>query len=150
MEEKNVVPLVLGGILWLLTNFMMFSAALSDPGLIPKQPDDEHTLKNRGHFKHYLVLDGNCGQKTHLVKLKFCYTCMIFRPKRSVHCRACDVCVESFDHHCPYISNCVGRRNYRYFFGFINVLLLDTIYVFAVSIHDIRRRSQAFQFDSDG
>ena len=75
---------------------------------------------------------------------------MIYRPKRSVHCRACDVCVESFDHHCPYISNCVGRRNYRYFFGFINILLLDTIYVFAVSIHDIRRRSLAFQFDADG
>ena len=36
IEENNIVPLVLGGILWLLTNIMMFSAALSDPGLIPK------------------------------------------------------------------------------------------------------------------
>ena len=75
---------------------------------------------------------------------------MIFRPKRSVHCRACDVCVEAFDHHCPYISNCVGRRNYRYFFGFINVLLIDCIYVLTVSIHDIRRTSDKLRFGPDG
>ena len=94
-------------------------------------------------FKHFLVLDGLGGQKTHLLKLKFCYTCMIMRPRRSVHCRACDVCVEQFDHHCPYISNCVGRRNYRYFFAFINTLWADVIFVLWVSIHDINRRSRA-------
>ena len=82
------------------------------------------------------------------MKLKFCYTCMIIRPKRSVHCRACDVCVEMFDHHCPYISNCVGRRNYRYFFGFINILWVDCLFVFWLSIHDIRRRSADFQAGS--
>ena len=83
------------------------------------------------------------------MKLKFCYTCMIIRPKRSVHCRACDVCVEMFDHHCPYISNCVGRRNYRYFFGFINILWVDCLFVLWLSIHDIRRRSARFQTGTD-
>ena len=67
-----------------------------------------------------------------------------------MHCRACDVCVEAFDHHCPYISNCVGRRNYRYFFGFINVLLIDCIYVLTVSIHDIRRTSEKLRIGPDG
>ena len=142
--DDNLFPLIFGFSMWIIVNYFMFKAALTDPGLIPKQPDDEHTLKWRSHFKHSLILDGLGGQKTHLVKLKFCYTCMIFRPKRSVHCRACDVCVEMFDHHCPYISNCVGRRNYRYFFGFINTLWVDCLFMFWISINDIRRRSAKF------
>lgn len=40
-----------------------------------------------------------------------CHTCKTVRPVRSKHCRQCDKCVDHFDHHCPWIDNCVGIKN---------------------------------------
>ena len=38
---------------------------------------------------------------------------------RCHHCRICDTCVEGQDHHCVWLNQCVGRRNYRFFFSFV-------------------------------
>ncbi|TDH71306.1 hypothetical protein CCR75_005728 [Bremia lactucae] len=56
-----------------------------------------------------------------------CHTCHIQRPPRSKHCRICKTCVPLFDHHCPFIDNCVGRDNYALFLLFVVFLTLDMI-----------------------
>ncbi|GJN04644.1 hypothetical protein PR202_ga22209 [Eleusine coracana subsp. coracana] len=40
---------------------------------------------------------------------RFAEPVQIIRPMRSKHCPTCKHCVEQFDHHCPWISNCVGK-----------------------------------------
>lgn len=48
-----------------------------------------------------------------------CPDCETIRTMRSRHCSVCHRCVERFDHHCPWINNCVGIKNHNYFLLYI-------------------------------
>jgi len=52
-----------------------------------------------------------------------CADCEVVRTDRSRHCSICNRCVERFDHHCPWINNCVGIGNHGVFMSFLLAML---------------------------
>jgi palmitoyltransferase len=56
-----------------------------------------------------------------LESYQICPECCSYRKPRSRHCQVCERCVEKFDHHCPWINNCVGARNLGVFYMFLLV-----------------------------
>ncbi|XP_040260947.1 palmitoyltransferase ZDHHC9 [Bufo bufo] len=142
VQLSPAIP-VFAVLLFLFSIATLLRTSFSDPGVIPRAlPDEAAFIEMEIEAANGNVPQGqrppprikNVQINNQIVKLKYCYTCKIFRPPRASHCSICDNCVERFDHHCPWVGNCVGKRNYRYFFLFILSLSLLTIYIFTFNI----------------
>lgn len=59
------------------------------------------------------------GMLDNVESTQLCPDCKTIRTSRSRHCSVCRCCVERFDHHCPWINNCVGLRNHNFFYCYI-------------------------------
>lgn len=113
-DGLHVISLMAHLVMWVC----FLKAWLLDPGLLG--PDTDGGALGRAYDDYFerLVNPRPTQQGGSAKRPQLCHTCRIQRPLRSKHCRTCRRCVALFDHHCPYVGNCVGRRNYRWFFGY--------------------------------
>lgn len=107
---ETILFLSSSGLLWVC----FLKSWKGDPGVI--KPTQEQ------RFRTIIELSERGG--TGFDPSSFCSACLVRRPVRSKHCSVCDRCVARFDHHCPWVGNCIGLNNHKYFMGFLWCLLL--------------------------
>ena len=127
-----IIPIIIG-IIYLISFIYLIVATFCDPGIIRrfdlKKDNKSKDYIRRNSFNDFKRNDSRIFHLGYITNFKFCPSCGIIRPCRSTHCSDCNNCVERLDHHCPWIGNCAGKRNYIYFFIFLILLNFLTILI---------------------
>ncbi|XP_027368072.1 probable protein S-acyltransferase 7 isoform X1 [Abrus precatorius] len=122
------------------TMFVLITLLLTsgrDPGIVPRnayppmldESDGSFHINNEQNPRQHLPRAKEIIVNGVSVKIKYCDTCMLYRPPRCSHCSVCDNCVERFDHHCPWVGQCIGLRNYRFYYMFVFSATLLCFYI---------------------
>ncbi|XP_075412067.1 palmitoyltransferase ZDHHC3 isoform X2 [Tenrec ecaudatus] len=118
IPSRDYVYSVLNGIVFNLLAFLALAshcrAMLTDPGAVPKGNATKEFIES---------LQLKPGQVVYK-----CPKCCSIKPDRAHHCSVCKRCIRKMDHHCPWVNNCVGESNQKYF-------VLFTMYIALVSLH---------------
>jgi len=103
-------------------------------------------------FTYYKVITMSPGRATDLSgpymesgraadgkEMRYCQKCKCFKPERCHHCSDCNQCTLKMDHHCPWVNNCVGFKNYKYFYLLLLYAALLEIYCLVILVYCISR-----------
>jgi hypothetical protein len=135
-QLKFVLHFAVSTLLVLNIFFNLISCAMTSPGSpksvkdagkilgLVKNPVNTNQPVSYSLKKKCLLLPG--------VYYKYCKTCKAVKPPRAHHCSVTGRCVFEMDHYCPWMNNCVGLYNYKYFVLFLFYLFVGCIYFMAV------------------
>jgi len=134
-RDRIIAEAIIFNIITLLMVVSYVQCIVTHPGTIPEASVDPNW--------EYLPSEAQSGLEQQLMETKqsgdrrHCKWCAKYKPDRCHHCRVCQTCILKMDHHCPWIYNCVGFKNHKYFFlllvysaaacHFIVWTMLDTV-----------------------
>ena len=128
------------GIYLIFTEYYMLQTYLIEPGIIPRNHPqfinppklDEENKSEEEKKKEEAI--------SRIYTETKCPICNIYRPLGTSHCASCDNCILDLDHHCGFVSNCIGRRNHKHFYLFLffgTLLSLHTLILNFITIWDV-------------
>eukprot|EP01061_Rhynchopus_euleeides_P011214 TRINITY_DN20783_c0_g1_i1.p1 TRINITY_DN20783_c0_g1~~TRINITY_DN20783_c0_g1_i1.p1 ORF type:complete len:451 (+),score=87.88 TRINITY_DN20783_c0_g1_i1:3-1355(+) len=113
---------IAGIILCLIPVVFLSKTATTDPGILRRYQTPPVESPQPGLHVRF---------RGDTVRAWFCSRCNTYRSPRAKHCYVCDNCVEVFDHHCPWVGTCVGKRNYCFFLWFLTTTHVAIFYIAA-------------------
>lgn len=145
LSNRTVVGVIL--LIALILSFVItvvaaYLASTTDPGIIPRSNTVPPSFAAFPTVRERrLIFRGRP------VTVKFCDTCRVWRPPRTSHCATCNNCVLRFDHHCPWLGNDIGLRNYRSYFTFVSVATVAASIAIATSVLTIHWSTADFRLE---
>ncbi|KAF7988707.1 hypothetical protein HCN44_001280 [Aphidius gifuensis] len=107
-------------VIFQMLTFLAFASHLqtmfTDPGAVPKGNATKEKIQQMGFREGQIILK--------------CPRCCSIKPDRAHHCSVCQRCIKKMDHHCPWVNNCVGENNQKYF-------VLFTFYIAGISLQSL-------------
>ena len=105
--------LYLGIIIFSVQSSSFLMTVLLNPGIVPK----ELWLENYKHLDE-------------IGSYRICNICKIImrNDDKTDHCEDCNICIIGADHHCPWTSKCVGKKNKKLFKIFVFSTFILLIY----------------------
>jgi hypothetical protein len=116
----NFVLISFVNVMYILTNTLLLCVAMTNPGIVINNKirndielnntDREITIDYEG-VHTYDDADDDCD---------FCNICKVNQPwnLKIRHCYDCNCCIAHHDHHCPWMGQCIGEKNMKYFIYF--------------------------------
>jgi len=143
--QRGFIQACVSQSLTLLLLICFIRAIFTDPGSVPETPEwrnREYSLKAKYSSEDTKDRDGD-KLEHHEVKQsgerRFCKWCDRYKPDRCHHCRVCRSCILRMDHHCPWIANCVGFRNHKFFFLLVFYALADVAFIIITMTESVTR-----------
>ena len=108
--DQKIIFAVMFSILFIFSGAFYFLVAITDPSDYGKVAQTEQS---------------------------FCNLCNDIRSVNSKHCARCNRCTLFFDHHCKWVNNCIGQKNYKNFIKLILSIMALTGYFAGFSLFSI-------------
>mmetsp|Transcript_19877 Transcript_19877/g.37061 ORF Transcript_19877/g.37061 Transcript_19877/m.37061 type:complete len:223 (+) Transcript_19877:279-947(+) len=119
-SSLRLLQITFSTLLLLLSLLSHLLCMLSNPGTIPPtaQPLTGPQLSS---YPYAPSLPNPLAQSEALKKFHttHCHKCSCYKPPRSHHSSLAGRCVSKLDHFCPWVCNCVGFGNHKYFLCFV-------------------------------
>jgi len=132
LQDLNLAEVVVSQTLAVIMMACFIRAVITDPGAVPDTTDWTSNRSNRSTRRlapGQVILAPLCHEVKQNGDRRFCTKCEKYKPDRCHHCRVCNSCVLRMDHHCPWIANCVGFRNHKYFFLLVGYCFLNCCFI---------------------
>ncbi|XP_078440232.1 putative protein S-acyltransferase 12 [Wolffia australiana] len=110
-------------LLLILMTWSYVTVVVKDPGSVPENWRPVLDEESGQASEMDTASDANAERTS---GTRYCTRCRNYKPPRCHHCSVCQQCVLKMDHHCIWVVNCVGARNYKSFCLFLMYAFLET------------------------